>query len=540
MDPTPRDEPRPQGRAARVAAWLDRPAGVLPVCLAVLLMLAAPAWLLGDRLRHFAMISDDFAYVGEARNASRLTENLLRPRNTHIVPLFRLWTFALVETAGRLSNLPVSLGVAAYLAHIITTLLTGYLVVKATGSRTAGLVAVAVLGISTVLEPVLTWYSAGQALCAAGMVVASLIAAEAWLSRGGPWRLGLTAIGTAAAPTLWTGGLVAGPAVAAYLWVDRPGRSRAAALACLTLTVCLAVLIASLVRHKIAQAAEVGGRHPTAIARAAESVRSTAIAIPEVLILRNLGIDATLTGMQGAVLCAGIAWLWSRDGIGGLTGLEAAGAVMLAGGFLMVYFFRGDMPFEDLRPVGWYHAIPQVGAVLFGAGWWSRWTRAARDPAAAPTRRRGLLIAVMVAAGMIALHAPRAARLFLAGAPPMTAAEADIFKVPELQRLRAVYFADENAKRQVRALVRLEGVERIGRELGVGRDTLRRTFGRMLLPGIPEAQDEFDGVGLLDLPDGDTRPVDPLVLRARLRDYTIAEAVLPAPWLNDAAPGRTR
>ena len=57
-----------------------------------------------------------------------------------------------------------------------------------------------------------------------------------------------------------------------------------------------------------------------------------------------------------------------------------------------------------------------------------------------------------------------------------------------------------------RALVRLEWVERIGRELGVGRDTLRSTFGRMLIPGIPKPQDEFDGVGLLNLPAGDTHP----------------------------------
>ena len=125
MDPTAGDEPRPQGRVSRIAAWLDRPAGLLPVCLFVLLVLAAPAWLLQDQLRHFSMISDDFAYVGEARNETRLIENLLKPRNTHIVPLFRLWTFVLVRAAGRLSNLPACLGIAAYLAHVAATLLVG-------------------------------------------------------------------------------------------------------------------------------------------------------------------------------------------------------------------------------------------------------------------------------------------------------------------------------------------------------------------------------------------------------------------------------
>ena len=301
MEPTAGDEPRPHGRVTRIAAWLDRPAGRAPIVLVVLLVLAAPAWLLQDELRHFTMISDDFAYVGEARNEARLLENLLKPRNTHIVPLFRLWTFVLVKAAGRLSNLPAALGVGAYLAFVVTALLVGQLVSRATGSRTAGLVAVSVLGISTVLEPVIVWYSAGQALCAGGMVVASLIAADCWLDRGGAWRLGLALLGTVAAPALWTGGLVAGPAVAAYLWFDRRRRGRAAALFCLGLTACLVVFLMVSVRHKIAQAAEVGGRHPSAAARAVESVRSTAMAIPEILILRNLGIDATVTGLQGAV-----------------------------------------------------------------------------------------------------------------------------------------------------------------------------------------------------------------------------------------------
>ena len=89
---------------------------------------------------------------------------------------------------------------------------------------------------------------------------------------------------------------------------------------------------------------------------------------------------------------------------------------------------------------------------------------------------------------------------------------------------------------RLRALVRLEWVERIGRELGVGRDTLRDTFGRMLVPGIPEPQDEFDGVGLLDLPASDARQLDPYLLRTKLREYTSEEAVPPAPWLQDASP----
>ena len=143
----------------------------------------------------------------------------------------------------------------------------------------------------------------------------------------------------------------------------------------------------------------------------------------------------------------------------------------------MVFFFRGDMPYEDLRPVGWYHAIPQVGAVLFAAGWWSRadlgpgFFGRADEP-------RGLLTVLMVSRASSLSRSPRAARLFLAAVPPMTAAEADLFKIPELQRLRAVYLADEHARRQARALVRLEWVERIGASSESAGIRSRSTFGR--------------------------------------------------------------
>ena len=46
MEPTAGDEPRPHGRVTRIAAWLDRLAGRAPIVLVVLLVLAAPAWLL--------------------------------------------------------------------------------------------------------------------------------------------------------------------------------------------------------------------------------------------------------------------------------------------------------------------------------------------------------------------------------------------------------------------------------------------------------------------------------------------------------------
>ena len=58
---------------------------------------------------------DDFAYVARFSRPEAAWLNLLEPHNTHIVPLFRVWTYVLVRAAGRLSDLPATLVDAAYL-----------------------------------------------------------------------------------------------------------------------------------------------------------------------------------------------------------------------------------------------------------------------------------------------------------------------------------------------------------------------------------------------------------------------------------------
>src|SRR5271157_3326547 len=536
MEPTVMaSDPSPsRSKLDRISAWLDRRAGSRQVVLLVLALLALPWWLLSDQLNYSALSGDEFVYVADARDGPRMLSNLFKPHNTHIVPLFRLWTFALVEASGRLSRLPEALSWGSYCTFAIALLLVGHLVHRATHRPVAGLAAMATLGLSTVTEPVIVWYSAGQALCAGSAIVASLIALEGWLSRGGVWRLGLAAVSGIAAPLFWSGGMLAGPVAAVYLWSRGQPRDRRAAVAILVLTGCLAGLLVRSVSRQIEQAIESGRRRFGVVEKATQAVRSTAIAIPEVLVLRNLGIDAALTGAQGVVLCCALGWWWSRTGPGRASRLEAAGAVLVVGSYLMVYYFRGYMPHEDMRSVGWYHGIPEIGAVLFAAGWWSR-RRDEADPGR-PARssvltRRELLAIVTLTSALVVLHLPRAARVFLEGAPKMSPEEAAKFPIPELQRLRALLLAEEHAKLQWRTLVRLEGAERVARDLGVGRLTIRRTFGPVLVPGMPKLQEELDAAALLALPDSDQRPINLAAVHAALRDYMVVEPEFVAPWL---------
>ncbi len=532
MDATPPAIPPGPTRGARARASLSRPAGAWAVVALGVLAASIPAWLLADPLGHAALFGDDFAYAAEARDAPTLAAHILTPRNTHVVPLFRLWTFLLVTMAGRLANLPAVFAAASYFALVAAEAAVGSLVARATRSVAAGLAAMAVLGISTVIEPAVVWYSAGQALWAGTAVALTLLAAESWRERGGGRRLALVALGTVAAPAIWTGGLVAGPAAATLLWADGRRAPRRAALAILAIAAVVAALLLGLARRQVAEVVAGPGRRVPAPARAVEAVRSTSLAIPEVLILRNLGVDAALTPAQAALLAGLVAAAWWRSSRRQpASPPEAAGAVVVLFSYGMVYYFRGDMPYEDVRPVGWYHAIPQVGAILFAAGWWSRTRKRTRssvtgeidlDRSPAPLTRRGGLAVLGLTLALVALHEERAGRLFLVGAPPMSAAEAKRYASPRLRRQRALAHAAAHRDRQARMLARLEEVERVGRRLGLGRETIRRAFGRRLVPGLPDAQRESDAAGLLALPAGDPATIGVDEVRRAL-DGLIAE-----------------
>jgi hypothetical protein len=87
-----------------VRRWLERPAPLLVVAALAGLIIVIPAWMMADELRHFTLLRDDFAYVARSRDLQTTWGHLLEPHNTHVVPIFRLWTFVLVALAGRLEN----------------------------------------------------------------------------------------------------------------------------------------------------------------------------------------------------------------------------------------------------------------------------------------------------------------------------------------------------------------------------------------------------------------------------------------------------
>ena len=77
--------------------------------------------------------------------------NLFVPHNTHIVPAWRLVTWALVACGGELPAAARGPGVASYGILVAVMLMTGRLVARETGSVGLGLAAMALVGTTSLM-----------------------------------------------------------------------------------------------------------------------------------------------------------------------------------------------------------------------------------------------------------------------------------------------------------------------------------------------------------------------------------------------------
>jgi hypothetical protein len=517
--------------------WLGRSAGWGLTLVVALILSAVPAWFLGDRFDGFSLKLDDFVFVARSRTWADLAGNLMRPHNTHVVPLFRLLTFGLIALSGNLGRLLDVIEAASYGVLVLVSLATCLLVARETRSMALGLAAMAGLGLSSVMEPAVTWYAAGQTIWTALAIVLMLVALQSWRRRRSAWRLVLAGLAAASAPLFWSGGYVAGPVGLAYLWADARPRDRLAGLVPMGAVLLTALVVVAVSGRQIAQSGVFRDGSPGQAIRPLNGIVYTAQAIPEILVFQNLGLSVATDAPQGAVLCLALIVLWA--GARGFpfrpNSLEAAGAVMAALGFALVYTGRGGMQFDSLRGLGWYAAIPQVGAVLFAAGWCAgRPSPADSAPGSLrPPTRLGLLGVLGFAAILLVLQSPLVEARFVADVHPMSEAEQKIFPEPHLKRLRARVLSSELADRQQRFLARLDGAEQSARSLGASRTAIRRAFGRIIGPGMPDRLIDLDAIDLLALPK--TGPeLDPAQLQSALNGWLAIEPEARPFWV---APG---
>jgi hypothetical protein len=463
---------------------------------------------LADPFGSVRLALDDFDYVSESRTGSALANHLLLPHNTHLVPLFRLWTYTWLQVAGALARTPEVLGLAAYLSYAAAMMLLGHLVARETGRLEWGLAAMAVFGLSALLEPTISWYSASQAVLAGAGILAMLVTLQLWRARGGWASMALSMLAAVAAPLLWSGGYVAGPAGFAYLWADGRPHARKTALLPLIASIATAVAAFVLAGNQITAAANFHDRPVSGAVNLLQGLASTAQGVVEILILRNLGLEAATTPLQALALALVLAavWVWTRGRPIRPNSLEAAGAVTALAGFLLVYMARGYFTFDSLRDLSWYQAIPQIGAVLFGAGWWAGHPIGPLPRSLAAPTRVGLFGVLALMTLLVVLQTPRVRAQRVAAAPRLAAAERTRFPTPVLQRLRARYLQAERVAWQRRFLTRLDRAEELARKNGWGRDEIRTEVGRMVEPKPPGDMPHIDAVDLLVLPKIGAQP----------------------------------
>ncbi len=229
--------------------------------------------------------------------------------------------------------------------------------------------------------------------------------------------------------------------------------------------------------------------------RPIQALLHTAQVLVEACVCGNLGLDVTTTERQAVALLFALAVFhaWSRRGSGPWNSLEGAGATIALGSCLLIYFLRGNQPYSSLRSLGWYHTIPQVGAILFGAGWLS----ALGTPATGRMTLGHAAAVLTLVLVLCVIQFPRAEQQLIQSAPAPAADEARLFPSTALLAGRARYFKSEFHDRQHRALVRLDRLDQLLGALKASPDSLRGVFGRISFPGISEQQHSCDGFSLL-------------------------------------------
>src|SRR5262249_7858322 len=142
-----------------------------------------------------------------------------------------------------------------------------------------------------------------------------------WRMKGGWYRLVLALLTAWAAGAFWTIGHAAGPTGAIYLWCDSRRHVRLASCVPLLATVASIGLALALGGRYINAKISFHGRTEREAVNFAAGASHTMQAIPENLVLENLGLECEMTEIQGALLTGFlfVLWIlsWSKWGLPG-------------------------------------------------------------------------------------------------------------------------------------------------------------------------------------------------------------------------------
>lgn len=321
------------------------------------------------RLRSPSLYADDAVRIAGSQT-TRLGSLLFRPFNEHVAPWFEVVGWAAWRLGGRrLEGAPWAFTAVSLLPFLLCLAMVQILVRRETGSRPAGLAAMAMLGLSPVYVECAWWFSASSFTWALFYALTGL-----WCVGRGRWG-GLGALASALLAPASSGiGLLAGPLAAVRAIFGREDisirRKVAAALWPLAGTTLYLAGVAALGFGRVV-AAESARRHPDL----GVALIGVGRAPVDALISGMLGLrDADLgmpRGLDLALSAAGLvaALIWARRSP--QRPLILGGLLLIVAGYGLAYVPRATTGPHWLLKVQRYHLFPQFGLILVVSPLWA-------------------------------------------------------------------------------------------------------------------------------------------------------------------------
>jgi transglutaminase-like putative cysteine protease len=328
------------------------------------------------------MVGDDFELLSESRTWQRTVEYLWQPHNEHVMPLCRLLIFALEQLSGRLTFVPAVVTFVGPVALWLAMLLVYLFVRRELGHPLYGLLALVLLGVTTMYHQAVYWFSASFTILSLDTILLGLLAAQRWRQTGRPGYLVLTCLAALLAPGWFAIGVLAAPLFAVYLLVPARGEQtsfRSRLLPALLPSLGTALFLAVGLYHsgqRIMHAEHYQGRTAAEAFMPLAGLRITARSLVDNLLIGQLGshleglfVPEPFTYLLFAAAVSAAVWWWrpARD-----RRLMLLGLSLIFVTYWLIYSARATWGYEEapMTNLAWtrYHLLPHLGLVLFFCG----------------------------------------------------------------------------------------------------------------------------------------------------------------------------